>query len=212
MEDAMAAIARLAEPTVHDQADTIARTLSALQHLGPQSTLETQTQRFTTSTNSLASHIIQQTRLLGSLSASLFSPFGLSAPLDPFVVDEVIPQMQEVLQTLPQPDPSAPQSLSKLDRETTDLLRTLSSLADSLQMGRQTTSSAARVLRNTQTIVTQLRREADIAEQAKWKIEKEGWDRRLAERWYAGECKNVVGGFEQVCEGLRRGLEEKTAA
>ncbi|KAF1353618.1 hypothetical protein BDV97DRAFT_346933 [Delphinella strobiligena] len=212
MEDAMTAIAQLANPPSQHQSGTISKALAALQNLTPHTTLESHTQRLTTSTNSLSSHLTQQTRIIASLSSCLFSPFGLAAPLDLAAIDEIIPHMTQVLQDLPLPDPRALQGLSKLDRETTDLLRTLTSLTDSIQMGKQNTSSAARHLRNTHTMVTQLRRENDLSEQAKWKIEKEGWESKLAERWCARECSDVVGGFEQVCEGLRRGLEESMAA
>lgn len=213
MEDAMMAISRLANPPAHQQeVDTVSRALSALQHLSPQSMLENNTQRLTTSTNSISSHITQQTRQLASLASSLFSPFGLSTPLDPVLIDQILPQMVQLLQGMPAHDTRALKGLITLDRETTDLLHTLASLTDSLQMGRHTTSNAARQLRNTHTMVTQLRVESEQVEQAKWRIEKEGWDRKLADRWCARECSDVVSGFEQVCEGLRRGLEESIAA
>ncbi|KAL1311719.1 hypothetical protein AAFC00_001817 [Neodothiora populina] len=213
MEDAMKAISKLANPPPpppppRSEDDVVAAALSSLQNLSSQSTLENHTQRLTTSTNSLSSHLIQQTKLLSSLSSSLFAPFGLATPLDMATIGEVIPEMLQLLQNLPTPDPRTLQGLAKFDRETTDLLRTLASLTDSLQMGKQATSSAARHLRSTHTMVTQLRLESDLAEQAQWKLEKEGWDKKLDERWCARECSDVVGGFEQVCEGLRRGLEE----
>ncbi|GAB7357690.1 hypothetical protein MBLNU459_g0361t1 [Dothideomycetes sp. NU459] len=212
LEQAMAAVSRLANPDLQHQADTISRTVSVLQDLTPQAVLETHTQRLTTSTNSLSAHLMQQTRLLSSLSSSLFSPFGFNAPLDPVAIDEILPALVQVLQDVPSPDARALQALTKLDRETSDLLHTLAGLTDSLQMGRQTTSSAARHLRSTHAMVTELRRENELSEQARWKIEKDGWDRRLSERWCARECSDVVGGFEQVCEGLRQGLVDKMAA
>lgn len=213
LEQALAAVSRLADPAARQaHADTVPRTVSALQNLTPQAALETHTQRLTTSTNSLSSHIVQQTRLLASLSSSLFSPFAFTAPLDPLDIDEVLPVLAQALQDLPSPDARALQALAKFDRETADLVHTLAGLTDSLQMGRQTTSSAARHLRSTHAMVTELRRENELAEQAKWKIEKDAWDRRLGERWCARECSDVVGGFEQVCEGLRQGLVDKMAA
>ncbi|KAH0347270.1 HD-domain/PDEase-like protein, partial [Aureobasidium melanogenum] len=213
LEDALAQISRLANPTSHQNPDTISRTLVALQNLPPQQSLEIHTQRLTTSTNSLSSHIIQQTKHFASLSASLFAPFGFGAPLDFQIIDdEVVPAISQVIQNLPAPDSRALHTLSRLDRETTDLIQTLAALSDSLQMGRQTTASAARHLRNTQQMVSEMRRESDLADQAQWLIEKEDWDRRLTERYCANECRDVVGGFEQVFEGLRRGLEEKIAA
>ncbi|KAI4847390.1 hypothetical protein E4T44_04537 [Aureobasidium sp. EXF-8845] len=213
LEDALAQISRLANPASHQNPDTISRTLVALQNLPPQQSLEVHTQRLTTSTNSLSSHIIQQTKHFASLSASLFAPFGFGTPLDFDIIDdEVMPAISQVIQDLPAPDSRALHTLSRLDRETTDLIQTLAALSDSLQMGRQTTASAARHLRNTQQMVSEMRRESDLADQAQWIIEKEDWDRRLSERSCASECRDVVGGFEQVFEGLRRGLEEKIAA
>jgi hypothetical protein len=213
LEDTLAQISRLANPASHQNPDTISRTLVALQNLPPQQSLEVHTQRLTTSTNSLSSHIIQQTKHFASLSASLFAPFGFGTPLDFQIIDdEVVPAISQVIQDLPAPDSRALHTLSRLDRETTDLIQTLAALSDSLQMGRQTTASAARHLRNTQLMVSEMRRESDLADQAQWLIEKEGWDQRLAERHCASECRDVVGGFEQVFEGLRRGLEEKIAA
>ncbi|KAH0292767.1 hypothetical protein KCU62_g1777, partial [Aureobasidium sp. EXF-3399] len=213
LEDALAQISRLANPTSHQNPDTISRTLVALQNLPPQQSLEVHTQRLTTSTNSLSSHIIQQTKHFASLSASLFAPFGFGTPLDFQIVDdEVVPAITQVIQDLPTPDSRALHTLSRLDRETTDLIQTLAALSDSLQMGRQTTASAARQLRNTQLMVSEMRRESDLADQAQWLIEKEHWDHRLAERSCARECRDVIGGFDQVFKGLRRGLEDKVAA
>jgi len=213
LEDALAQISRLANPTSHQNPDTISRTLVALQNLPPQQSLEVHTQRLTTSTNSLSSHIIQQTKHFASLSASLFAPFGFGTPLDFQIIDdEVVPAITQVIQDLPAPDSRALHTLSRLDRETTDLIQTLAALSDSLQMGRQTTASAARHLRNTQLMVSEMRRESDLADQAQWLIEKEDWDHRLAERSCARECRDVIGGFDQVSEGLRRGLEDKVAA
>jgi hypothetical protein len=213
LEDAMAHISRLANPSSHLNPDTISRTLVALQNLPPQQALETHTQRLTTSTNSLSSHIIQQTKHFASLSASLFSPFGIGAPLDCQIIDEqVLPTIAQVIKDLPAPDPRSLHALSRLNHETTDLIQTLAALSDSLQMGRQTTTSAARHLKNTQTIVSEMRRESDLADQAQWRIEKENWNDRLAERYCANECRDVIGGFEQVFEHLRKGLEDNIAA
>ncbi|KAI5195175.1 hypothetical protein E4T39_08335 [Aureobasidium subglaciale] len=213
LEDAMANISRLANPASHQNPDTISRTLVALQNLPPQQALEAHTQRLTTSTNSLSSHIIQQTKQFASLSASLFAPLGFGAPLDFQIIDdEVVPAISQVIQDLPAPDSRALHNLSRLNRETTDLIQTLAALSDSLQMGRQTTASAARHLRNTQLMVSEMRRESDLADQARWRIEKEDWDQRLAGRYCASECHDALLGFEQAFEGLRRGLEEKIAA
>lgn len=212
MEDAMNAVSRLANPPALQKPDPIPAVLDQLRALYPQTTLETHTQRLTTSTTSLSSHLTRQTRLIASLSSALFTPFGAASPLDTASLDDMVAETVLLLQNIPSSDARALQGLTRLNRETTDLLHTLSSLTDSLQVGKQATSSAARHLRTTQTMVSQLRLESELAEQGRWKIEREGWDSKLSGRWCARECSDVVGGFEQVCDGLRRGLEEKLAA
>ena len=208
LEDALAAVAQLADPAYMQKADTMSRTIAALQDLGAQTSIETQSHRLTTSMNSLSANVILQTRLVASLSSSLVSPFTFTTPLDAIDVDEVLEVVVRLLQDLPLPDPRALQGLSKLDRDTTELLHTLSGLVDSLQMGKQTTASATRHLRVTQTMVTELKRERDKADESQFLLERGGWDSKLDKRWCAAECQDVVNGFEQFCDGLRRGIEE----
>lgn len=52
------------------------------------------------------------------------------------------------------------------------------------------------------------RRESELKEEGERWIEKGEWDRRLGEREAGRACGDVVGGFEKVCEGWRRRLEE----
>lgn len=70
-------------------------------------------------------------------------------------------------------------------------------------MTRQTTSLAARRLRTARDIVADLRREAAAREECISWVENGRWDDRLAERDCARVCGEVVGGFEDVCNGWR---------
>ena len=90
-----------------------------------------------------------------------------------------------------------------LHSSTTDLLFTLSALCDSIHVTRQTTSLAARRLRAARDIVADLRREAAAREECISWVENGRWDDRLAERDCARVCGEVVGGFEDVCNGWR---------
>jgi len=142
----------------------------------------------------------------------LFSPFSFSAPLDEESLEDLVVVVADLLQELPAPDTRVLQSVAKLDRETVDVRYALSTLIDSLQVGKQTATSASRLLRATQTMVVELRRERQAAEEARFWIEQDDWDHRIAERWCATSCKDIVGGFETVCDGLRKSIEESAAA
>ncbi|GAB7345185.1 hypothetical protein MBLNU457_3566t1 [Dothideomycetes sp. NU457] len=212
MEDAMNEVARLADPSSSARADTTARTMSALQDLGAQNTIDAQTHRLKTSMDSVSTQLMEQSKALQSLSSSIFSPFALSFSLETLDVDEVLAAFEYLTEELPVPDIRPLQSLTKLQKETADLVQTLSVLTDSLQMGKQVGTSAARHLRATQTMTAELRREREEADQAHFWIEKDGWNQKLQDRWCATECKDVVSGFDQMCAGLRKGLEEAASA
>lgn len=146
---------------------------------------------------------MRQTRMLQTLSHSLFSP--LSAPPDTACVDELIPLLS-TLHLLPVPDPQPLSSMLRLHSSTTDLLSTLSGLSDSLHMMRQTTSLAHRRLRAAKELVDELQREADMREEGVRWVEEGRWDDRLAGRECARICGDMVGGFEELCNGWRERL------
>ncbi|KAK0247293.1 hypothetical protein LTR29_017861 [Friedmanniomyces endolithicus] len=106
------------------------------------------------------------------------------------------------------PDPAPLQSMQKLDRETTNVIQTLSQLADTLQVGKQITISAARHLRTTQNMVVELRRERERADEARHELTKGNVHERVKERRCAAQCSEVLAGFEDVCEALRASLEQ----
>jgi hypothetical protein len=110
-------------------------------------------------------------------------------------------------ETLPLPDLLPGQKLQKLDRETAEVMLALSQITDSLQMGKQITTQAARSLRNTQGMVVELRREREAAETAREELERSGWGEKLGERWCGRECRDILEGFEEECRVLRGNLE-----
>ncbi|TKA43784.1 hypothetical protein B0A54_05543 [Friedmanniomyces endolithicus] len=209
LEDAMHSIARMVSYTSTSEDPLIPQTVALLQDLGKQAGLEAGAQRLTTSTNSMAAYLTAQGKSLQALSTSLYSPFAAYAsPLDPEAVDEVIPLIDALLRDLPLPDPAPLQGMQKLDRETTNVIHTLSQLADTLQMGKQITNSAARHLRTTQNMVMELRRERERADLARHELAKGNVHERLRERRSAAQCSEVLAGFEDVCEALRASLEQ----
>lgn len=207
LEEVLNSIARMASSTFTTEDPIIPRTVALLQDLGNQSSLEANIQRFTTSTNSMTSHLAAQTKAVQALSTSLYSPFAISAPLEPEIMDETIPVIEILLKELPLPDSAPLQGLRKLERDTHEVSQCLSHLADTLQMGKQATNTASRHLRTTQTTVAELRRERERAETAKTDLSRSGWDDKLRQRWCAGQCDDIMSGFESRCQALRESLE-----
>ncbi len=75
-------------------------------------------------------------------------------------------------------------------------------------MGRHTTNTASRHLRTTQTMVAELRRERERAETARFELNKSDWNDKIRDQWCAGECRDIMGGFEKMCDSLRQTLVE----
>jgi len=208
LEDAMNNIARMTAYTSTSDDPLIPRTMALLQDLGNQALLETGAQRLMTSTNSLTSHLMAQGKSLQALSTSLYSPFVFSAELDPEIVAETQPLVEALLKDLPIPDTAALQGMQKLDRETANVIQTLSQLTDTIQMGKQVTNSAARHLRTTQTMVAELRLERERADLARHELAKGKVADALIARRCASECRDVLAGFEDFCDALRTSLEQ----
>ncbi|KAF4554244.1 Hypothetical protein D9617_5g071210 [Elsinoe fawcettii] len=207
LEDAMNGISRLATSSAGSQADTTARTLSALRDLSNQTTLETLAHRLTTSTNSTTSSLTTHTKSLQSATASLFSPLSFAAPLSVEDIEELDNLLLSLAKVLPLPDPAALQQFAKLSRDTSNLQSALSGLLDSLQMSKQVSTNAARALKVSTSMVEELRKENELADQGRYWIDSGGWDAKLASRWAAGECRSVLEGFEGVAGEVRRGME-----
>ena len=73
-------------------------------------------------------------------------------------------------------------------------------------MTRQALTSSSRKLRSVLEMVLQIRREAEVRDEAIRWIDVGAWDQRLAGREYARICGEVVCGFEKVCNGWRERL------
>ena len=79
-------------------------------------------------------------------------------------------------------------------------------------MERQTTLHASRILRTTRETVEKLQQEISAAEEGRRWLELGAWEERLKRREAATICGEVVGGFEEVCEGWRKRLVDGLAA
>ena len=205
LEDAMNTIARMTSYTSTSEDPLIPRTITQLQDLGNQTNLEAGAHRLVTSTNSLTSHLTSQAKMFQTLAQSLFPMFA-GCILDPSEIEDLLPLLDTLKEDLPHPDIVTVQKMQKLDHETTNVIQTLSTLTDTLQMGKQTTNSAARHLRTTQTMVEELRREREKAEMAKADLKSSEWDGKLERRWCGAQCSDILSGFEKRCDVLRKEL------
>ncbi|MCJ1336235.1 hypothetical protein MMC09_001511 [Bachmanniomyces sp. S44760] len=102
--------------TSHDEIskdDVTLRVSSLLKDLTPQSTIEDQISRLTTSHNTLSTHLNTQTRLLQTSTSSLLSPFSAPPPMTE--VDTLLEHISSLLPQqppLPSPPPSSSPPLS----------------------------------------------------------------------------------------------------
>jgi hypothetical protein len=208
-EDLISSVARMASYAGTSEDPLIPRVVSLLQDLGNQSGLEAGVQRLNTSSNSMTANLTVQSKTLQGLVTSLYSPLALfTAPLDPEILDETGPLIEALLKDLPIPDPAPLQGLQKLIRDTDNVTQTLSQLTDTLQMGKHVTNEASRHLRNTQRMVAELRRERERADLAREELKSGNWHARIEERWCATECRDIMGGFEEMCNELRDGIAQ----
>ncbi len=85
-------------------------------------------------------------------------------------------------------------------------MSTLSYLSDTLHMSRQTTITATRRLRSARELVAEMRRDDELRDEAERWLTRGNWGERLRKRECAAVCGEVVGGFEEVCNGWRARL------
>lgn len=160
--------------------------------------------RLITTCNSVTTNLTHQTRHLQNLSHTILSP--LSNPPDVDTVDSLVPMLASLALSIPISSSEPLTAFFRLRSSTTNLASALSSLSDTLNMSRQTTALASRRLNAAKQMVGGLKHEAEVAEESiKW-IECERWENRLAERECAKVCSEVVGGFEELCQGWREKL------
>ncbi|KAI5919109.1 hypothetical protein F4810DRAFT_521090 [Camillea tinctor] len=203
--DAVESLARRGTETTGSPLDGVfKRVTEGLRDLGSQSGVEGSTTRLITAHSALATHMAHQTRQLHNLTFPLLSP--LVSPPDPETIDSLLPILTSISDDMPRPATSAFDSLAALHSVTSDLVQTLNYLSDTLHMSRQTTTTATRRLRIAKEMVAEMRREEELREEGERWLTKGNWGERLKERECAGVCRDVVGGFEEVCNGWRARL------
>jgi hypothetical protein len=177
------------------------RVTDGLGDLGSQSSVEASTTRLITAHSALATHLAHQTRQLHNLTFPLLSPLVL--PPDAETIDDLLPLLVSLSDDMPRPTTSAYTSLAALHTVTSDLVQTLNYLSDTLHMSRQTTTTAARRLKSAKEMVAEMKREEELKEEGERWLMRGNWGERLQKRECAGVCRDVVGGFEEVCNGWR---------
>ncbi|QPC76385.1 hypothetical protein HYE68_007137 [Fusarium pseudograminearum] len=203
--DAVESLARRGTENYGGPADDVfKRVTNALRDLGSQSSVEASASRLITAHSALTTHLTHQTRQIHNLSFPLLSP--LVAPPDPETIDDLIPLLLNLSDTMPRPSTTAFNSLTSLHSLTTELVQTLNYLSDTLHMSRQTTTMATRRLKSAKEIVSEMRKEEELREEGERWLTRGNWGERLEKRECAGVCGDVIGGFEEVCNGWRERL------
>ncbi|KAF4969476.1 hypothetical protein FSARC_3334 [Fusarium sarcochroum] len=203
--DAVESLARRGTENYGGPADDVfKRVTNALRDLGSQSSVEASASRLITAHSALTTHLNHQARQIHNLSFPLLSP--LVAPPDPETIDDLIPLLLNLSDTMPRPSTSAFNSLTSLHSLTSDLVQTLNYLSDTLHMSRQTTTMATRRLKSAKEIVAEMRKEEELREEGERWLTRGNWGERLEKRECAGVCGEVIGGFEEVCNGWRERL------
>ncbi|KAI0124337.1 hypothetical protein BJ170DRAFT_80328 [Xylariales sp. AK1849] len=180
------------------------RVTDGLRDLGSQSGVEGSTTRLITAHSALATHLAHQTRQLHNLTFPLLSP--LVTPPDSDTIDDLMPLLVSLSDDMPRPTTAAYTSLTNLHSVTSDLVQTLNYLSDTLHMSRQTTTTATRRLKSAKEMVAEMKREEELKEEGERWLTRGNWGERLKKRECAGVCRDVVGGFEEVCNGWRARL------
>lgn len=160
--------------------------------------------RLITAHSALTTHLSHQTRQLHSLTFPILSP--LAPPPDEEAVDDLVPLLISLTDNMPRPSMAAFDSLAAMHSATADLVQTLNYLSDTLHMSRQTTATATRRLKSARELVSEVRRDDELREEGERWLSRGNWGERLQKRECAGVCREVIGGFEEVCNGWRERL------
>ena len=224
------------DEAVSEGGGTIQRMLHYLQDLGPQSSIEASTTRLVTAYNAMTSHrmramkdVVRETQALLYRSSHLYE-------LPPELIESIIEQIHQLQasispaetlpysngdinanistsprkssSTAPSTSPNPVLSLHHLTTDTTLLTTHLRALTDTLTETHHLTTLASRRLRTTRDIVETMNNENELAELAIQHINAWGWDGRLAGREAGRQVREVLDGFEAVCEGWRGRMVE----
>ncbi|KAL9043176.1 MAG: hypothetical protein Q9180_000056 [Flavoplaca navasiana] len=211
LENRLAAIESLARCGAESNgsgADTIAmRVAESLRDLPSQAVVEAGASRLTTAYTAISTNLMHQTRIIQTLSAQLMSPFTFPPSFDE--VEDMLPLLVATLELIPRSNPRAALAINSLHVSALDLISSLSVLADSLHMIRQTTSSASRRLKAAKDAIKELKIEAELWEAGIRWVEKGNWDQRLSNRQCGNICEDLVGGFNEVCEWWEQSIREE---
>ncbi|KAI4594891.1 hypothetical protein KJ359_007413 [Pestalotiopsis sp. 9143b] len=186
------------------------RVTEGLRDLGSQASVEGSTTRLITAHSALATHLAHQTRQLHNLTFPLLSP--LVMPPDADTIDELLPLLVSLSDDMPRPATAAYNSLAALQTLTSDLVQTLNYLSDTLHMSRQTTTTATRRLKSAKDMVAEMKREEELREEGERWLTKGNWGERLEKRECADVCRDVVSGFEEMCNDWRAKLVAQAEA
>ncbi|TVY53819.1 hypothetical protein LSUE1_G009364, partial [Lachnellula suecica] len=102
-----------------DRDGVVKRVIDGLKDLGGQSGVEGGATRLITAHTALSTHLLHQTRLLQSLAYPLFSPLVL--PPDEESIDDLLPLLLTLNDSMPRPTTAAFTSLTQLHALTADL-------------------------------------------------------------------------------------------
>ena len=175
---------------------TVARTVSALRHLGPpQSDVEYGVTRVSTAYLSMATHRSHKQREIFALTHSLlYGNAGTELPEE--ILDLLISDLNDLTTTVSFLQGQNPLlSLQILASQTSDLAQTLRGLTDSLQETKLATTAAQRKLRSVRDMVEDMRVEEELVDQSILLIQMGDWDRRCRDRQAGKICREVVKGF-----------------
>ncbi|KAH6603350.1 hypothetical protein Trco_008125 [Trichoderma cornu-damae] len=184
--------------------DVLKRVIQELRDLGSQSSVEGSASRLITAHSALTTHLAHQTRQLHNLTFPLLSPLAPAPDVE--TIDTLLPLLVSLTEDMPRPSTSAFNSLTALHSITSELIQSLSYLSDTLHMSRQTTAAASRRLKSAKELVAEMRKEDDLREQGEQWLTRGNWGERLEKRECASVCGEVIGGFEDVCNGWRERL------
>jgi len=202
----IADIAGLASPSTPTTEDTIASFRKTLTSLPSEVTLGQSARNYARGASSTAINTNSSLHALTTLVSSILLKPNAIATAD---LDILIEQLSTV--ALPRPTLYITASTIHARRTTDNLLELLSTLSDSIHMVREIESTATRRLQSTRELATSLRKEFDEVEKADKLLRDGEWESRLAGRKGGKMCREMVKGFESVCDGMRAKLVEAAA-
>lgn len=186
------------------------RVTDGLRDLSSQSNVESNTSRLITAHTALTTHLTHQTRQLHNLTFPLLNP--LAAPPDAETIDGLLPELTSLQEMMPRPSQAAFNNIMGLQNLTNELVHSLSVVSDTLQVSRQVTTTATRRLKTAKELVAEMRREEELRDEGERWLARGNWGERLQNRECASVCGEIVGGFEEVCDGWRTRLAQTEGA